>query len=137
MLDSPDATVGVAASFRDKGGDCVRENETAGLGDSGGARTGTWFAVCIWKVVGVLPITLTPSNVPSPSAEEGRLDRIGCLGGGGIGGGNFGGRGDELLAPVSASKGLSLMSSSSGSLTLGTMSERNSRSSEESAKGVC
>lgn len=140
MLDCPNAIVGVPTSSRGKGGLRARPNEAVEFGDSGGIRTGTlgvWFAPCIWKAVGALPITLTPSKVPSPSAEEGRVDSTGCLGGGGIGGGNFGGRGDELLAPVSASRAPWSMSSSSGSLALGTMSERNSRSSEERAKELC
>lgn len=140
MLDRANAMVGVSASFRDEGGLCARENEAAGFDDSGGIRTGTlcvWLAPCIQKVVGALPFPLTPSKVPSPSAEEGRVDSIGCLEGGGIGGGNFGGRGDELLTPVSASTALSSMSPSSGSLALGTMSERNSRSSEVSDKELC
>ena len=97
--------VGVVTSFRDKGGLCGRENEAAGFGESGGTRTGilgVWSAPWIWKGVATLPITLIPFSVPSPRAEEGRVDCIDCLGGGGVGGGNFGGRGEELLALVSA-----------------------------------
>lgn len=139
-LDCSNVMVGIATSFRDGERLCVCENEAAGFGDSGGTRTGTLgvgFAPWASKAVGGFPITLAPSEAPSTSAEEGRLDSIGRLGGGGIGGGNFGGGGDGLLALVSASRALSLMSSSGGSLALGTMSDRNSRSSEESAKALC